>query len=72
MGTHLFKMKLKEGKQQLNYVKTLGGSNILTDAAILSIQKFYGLAIHRNINSLNEQKQQCGQNTSIYFHVMPI
>ena len=45
MGTRLRTLKFKHGKTKLRDGKTLGGRNRLTDAAILAIQKYCGLAI---------------------------
>lgn len=67
MGTRLKNLKLKAGKTNQTEGKTIGGRNRLTDAAILSIQKYYGLAIRRNTNSLKDMQRAVWAE---YYHLL--
>lgn len=67
MGTRLRKMKLKLGKTKLSDGKTIGGHRRLTDANILSIQKYYGLAIRRNANKSVQDMTRA--IWAVYFHL---
>lgn len=57
MGSRLCKLKEQIGKDKLQEGKTLGGHGRLTQAAINEIQNYYGLAIRRNVHSLEEMKR---------------
>lgn len=58
MGSRLKKLKSKLGKTKLSDGKTIGGRGRLTDAAISTIQLYYGLAIRRNAGKTeNDMKQ---------------
>lgn len=52
MGSRLRTLKTKVGKTKLADGKTFGGRGRLTWAAINEIQNYYGLAIRRNVHSL--------------------
>lgn len=54
MGKGLRQLKKLLGSKRLRDNKPIGGRGRLTDAAILSIQKYYGLAIRRNTDSNEE------------------
>lgn len=56
MSSRLTKIKSKMGRNQMSDGKTIGGRGRLTDTAIKLIQKFYGLAIRRNTNSLDKMR----------------
>lgn len=55
MGSMLRKLKAKMGKSKLSDVKTISGRNRLTNEAIIKVQKYYDLAIRRNVNGTVEQ-----------------
>lgn len=65
-GTRLRNLKKKVGKSKLSDGKTMGGKGRLTNAGINEIQKYYGLAIRRNTESLKEMKQAVWAE---YFHL---
>ena len=65
MGSWL--LKLKASKKKLADGKSISGKNRLTTAAIQKLQTFYGLAIKRNIHSLDAMKQAVWAE---YFHVI--
>lgn len=54
MGTRLRNLKSKSGKQKLSDGLTIGGRGRLTGSAIQRITTFYGLAIRRNVSSLEK------------------
>ncbi|GFU90417.1 uncharacterized protein TNCV_3948471 [Trichonephila clavipes] len=58
MGTRLraFKLKMK-GKTLIKRQKTLGGHGRLTDVEIDKLQRYYGLAIRNNTDSINSMKR---------------
>lgn len=60
-------MKTKLGKIKLADGKPVGGRNRLTDSAIDKIQRYYGLAIRNNTNSLQMMKKAVW---AIYFHLI--
>lgn len=66
MGSRLRKLKQKMGKEKLEDGKTLGGRGRLTFAAISEIQNYYGLAIRRNVHSLEAMKMAVWAE---YFHL---
>lgn len=66
MGTRLRKLKQSLGKNKLDDGKTLGGRGRLTHAAINEIQNYYGLAIRRNVHSLESMKAAVWAE---YFHL---
>lgn len=49
--------KLKSSGAKLPDGKPLGGKRRLTDVAIDNIQKFYGLAIRRNVGDVSQMKK---------------
>jgi hypothetical protein len=66
MGTRIRTLKAKTKK--LPDGTPIGGRNRLTDAAILKLQTYYGLAIRRHTNkSVSEMKQAVW---AVYFHVI--
>lgn len=65
MGTRLRTLKAKT--KRLPDDTPLGGRNRLTDAAILKLQSYYGLAIRRNSESVKNMKEAIWAQ---YFHVM--
>jgi len=67
MGTRLRTLKMKSTKLKLSDGKGLSGKNRLTDATILQIQKYYGLAIKRNLNDAMKMKHDIWAE---YFHLM--
>lgn len=67
MGSRLRTLKKKWGKTKLADGKSIGGKGRLTNSVINDMQLYYGLAIRRNINSLE------GMRTAIwaqYFHMI--
>ncbi|GFT94894.1 uncharacterized protein TNCV_1471991 [Trichonephila clavipes] len=65
MGTRLRALKLKMTGKKLNDKKTLGGRCRLTDAEIDKLQRYYGLAIRNNTDSINSMKRAIW---ATYFH----
>lgn len=45
--------------------KKLGGKGRLTDDKIDQLQRYYGLAIRRNLSSVDQMKDAVGRHTSI-------
>uniref|UniRef100_A0A1B6KE61 Mutator-like transposase domain-containing protein n=1 Tax=Graphocephala atropunctata TaxID=36148 RepID=A0A1B6KE61_9HEMI len=66
MCSRLRNLKQKMGKGKLGDGKTLGGRGRLTNAAINEIQNYYGLAIRRNVHSLDSMKTAVWAE---YFHL---
>lgn len=66
MGSRLRALKGKTKK--LENDKSLGGKGRLTDAAILQIQKYYGLAIRRHCSESVESMQKAVW--AEYFHIL--
>lgn len=67
MGSRLTELKKKYSGKKLSDGKSLGGKNRLTDIIIMKIQKFYGLAIRRNVGSLQNMQQAVWAE---YFHLL--
>ena len=67
MGTRLRKLKVLLQAKTLNNGEKFGGANRVTDASILGIQKYYGLAIRINRENLQEMKERVW---AIYFHLL--
>ncbi|GFV47281.1 uncharacterized protein TNCV_4829371 [Trichonephila clavipes] len=65
MGTRPRALKLKLKGKKLNDKKTLGGRGRLTDAEIDKLQRYYGLAIRNNTDSINSMKRAIW---ATYFH----
>ncbi|GFU37740.1 uncharacterized protein TNCV_1466101 [Trichonephila clavipes] len=66
MGTQLRVLKLKmKGKKLSDKKKTLGRRGRLINAAIDKLQRYYGLAIRNNIDSINSMKRAIW---ATYFH----
>uniref|UniRef100_A0A1B6JDH1 Mutator-like transposase domain-containing protein n=1 Tax=Homalodisca liturata TaxID=320908 RepID=A0A1B6JDH1_9HEMI len=65
MGSRLKNLKAKT--KTLPDGSRLGGKNKLTDSAIIQLQKYYGLAIRRNTNSVEDMKKAIWAE---FFHVM--
>lgn len=57
MGTRLRRLKVKMRGQKLSDGKPLSGKNRLTEAEIDRIQTYYGLAIRRNLSSVQDMRQ---------------
>ncbi|GFW55458.1 uncharacterized protein TNCV_118421 [Trichonephila clavipes] len=57
MGTRLRALKLKMKGMKLSDKKTLDGHSRFTDAEIYKLQRFYGLTIGNNIDSINSMKR---------------
>ncbi|GFT88810.1 uncharacterized protein TNCV_906381 [Trichonephila clavipes] len=57
IGTRLRALKLKMKGKKLSDKKTLDGHGRLTDAEIEKLQRFYGLAIRNNTDSINSMKR---------------
>lgn len=66
MGSRLLRLKNKSKQIKLSDGKGLGGKNRLTDDKILSIQKYYGLAIRRNPGNLEDMRKAVWAG---YFHL---
>ncbi|GFW81914.1 uncharacterized protein TNCV_2885881 [Trichonephila clavipes] len=64
-GTRLRALKLKMKGKKLNDKKTLGDHGRLTDAEIDKLQRYYGLAIRNNTDSINSMKRAIW---ATYFH----
>lgn len=67
MGTRLRKLKKNMGNTKLSDDKTIGGKGRLTLEAINEIQLYYGLAIRRNVDSLEKMKTAVWAE---YFHLI--
>lgn len=67
MGTRLRSYKSKKGQAKLSDGKSAGGRGRLTEDAIKNIQTYYGLAIRRNVSSLENMKQAVWAE---YFHLL--
>lgn len=67
VGSRLCKLKQKcsATKLKLPDGKGLGGKGRLTDARVDLLQRYYGLAVRRNVGSLHDMKQAIW---TIYFH----
>ncbi|GFX93226.1 uncharacterized protein TNCV_4761051 [Trichonephila clavipes] len=57
MGSRLRRFKAKMRGQKLSDGKALCGKNRLTEASIDQLQKYYGLAIRRNLSSVKDMRQ---------------
>ena len=55
-GTALRKLKTESGTKKLEDNKTLGGKGSLTNLRIDQLQIYYGLAIRRNVGSVDGMK----------------
>lgn len=66
MGSRLKKLKSNLGNTKLEDGKTIGGQHRLTIAMISEIQEYYGLAIIRNTDSLDNMKRAIW---ATYFHL---
>lgn len=66
MGSRLRRLKQKSKGQKLVDGRPLGGKARLTDAVIDKIQTYYGLAIRRNIKSLEKMREAVW---AIYWHM---
>ena len=67
MGTGLRNLKILLQEKTLSDGEKKLVEQIFTDASILDIQKFYGLAIRRNRGNLQEMKKGVW---AIYFHLL--
>lgn len=66
MGSRLSKLKGQMSKEKLVDGKSLGGRGRLTEVMINEIQLYYGLAIRRNVNSVQDMKTAIWAD---YFHL---
>ena len=66
MGKHLLKSK-SSTKGKLKDGKTIGGRGRLTEAKIKQLQRYYDLAIWRNVNILHEIATHKFFNRDIFF-----
>lgn len=66
MGRHLRVLRDRMKKQKLSDGKTLSGRGRLTDAAVISIQRFYGIAIRENTDSVPKMRDAIW---AIYHHL---
>lgn len=57
LGTRLRKLKPNTKKEKLGDGKGLGGKGRLTDDKIDSLQRYYGLAIRKNLKDENAMKK---------------
>ncbi|GFV09566.1 uncharacterized protein TNCV_3159631 [Trichonephila clavipes] len=65
MGTRLRALKLKMKGKKLSDKKTLDDHGRLSDAEINKLQRYYGLAIRNNTDSIDSMKQAIW---ATYFH----
>ncbi|GFS60757.1 uncharacterized protein TNCV_2001611 [Trichonephila clavipes] len=65
MGTRLRALKLKMKGKKLSDEKILGDRGRLTDVEIDNLQRYYGLAIRNNTDSINSMKRAIW---ATYFH----
>ena len=56
-GKRLRTLKTKMGSAKLSDNKTIGGRGRLTEGRIIDLQKYYGLAIRRNKQKLDDMKK---------------
>lgn len=66
MGARLRRLKLESKNQKLDDGKSLGGKNRLTDKLIDKIQSYYGQAIKKHTDNLQEMRQAVW---AIYCHI---
>lgn len=67
MGSRLRRLKKQMGKTVLSDGKTIGGKGRLSNEAIQDMQLYYGLAIRRNVTSLENMKTAIWAE---YFHLI--